>query len=76
MSEFIGQGSKRWTAQTLIRHEDLVDIIQQNVRVAEHPIPENTYGNLVCVDGVVDAAEVIMDYLEERAIDQKRRSGD
>ena len=76
MSEFIGQGSKRWTAQTLIRNEDLIDIIQQNVCIREHPIPENTYGNLFCVDGIVATAAAIMDYLESRAIEQKRRNKD
>ena len=72
MSSSIGaDGEERvWEKQTLIRYEVLVDILQQTLKIEPHPVPVNTYGSLVCVSGVAEAAAEIMDYLEMRAADK------
>ena len=77
MSSLIGSDgeTKTWDRQNLIRYDALVDILQQILRVEPHPTPENTYGSLVCVGGVAQAAREIMDYLEERAIEENRKNG-
>ena len=62
-----------WKEQNLIKRDDLVDFIQQNVFVAEHPLPDYTVGKLYCVDGIARTADAIMDYLEERALEMKRK---
>jgi len=73
MSGAVRSGKKMttWKEQTLIRRGDVSDILQQHLRIAQHPIPENTVGSLYCVDGIAAAAVAIMDYLEDRALAQK-----
>ena len=75
MSSSIGSDGKvkTWEKQNLIRYDTLVDIMQQMLSVAPHPVPENTYGSLVCVGGVAEAAAEIMDYLEIRVAEEEAR---
>ena len=75
MSSSIGSGGevKTWDKQNLIRYDALVDILKQKLKIVQHTIPENTYGNLVCIGGLAEAASGIMNYLEIRAADQASR---
>ena len=62
-----------WKEQNLIKRDDLVDFIRQNVIVAESELPAHTVGKLYCVGGISKTADAIMDYLEERALEMKRK---
>lgn len=67
---FIHRG---WKEQNLIKRDDLVDFLRQNMRIEPVELPENTFGSLYCVGGVARAADAIMDYLEARAIEMKQK---
>lgn len=62
-----------WKAQDLIRREEVIDILQTNLQVASHPIPENMAGVLYCVSGASNCADAIMDLIEMRALQVKKR---
>ena len=65
---------KDWSAQTLVRREHLVSIMQEHIKFAPHPLPEGMVGQLFCIDGIASAAVAIMDYLEERALLEKEKA--
>lgn len=63
-----------WKEQNLIGREKIIDILQTRLKVAPHPLPPGTIGQLYVVDGVAQAADAIMDFLEERAIYEKEKA--
>jgi len=57
-----------WKNRELIRHAEIMDILQDCLEVADHPIPKHTVGQLYVVGGISEAASEILQVLILRTV--------
>ena len=50
----------------LVNRDDIVTLLRTHIKIEQHPVPDGTYGNLVCVSGISKASDALM-----RMIDHK-----